>query len=147
MERRRTKKINRLSGGSTYQDKKEIGSRCQNKKFFDSAGKNNINHCSCLDSPNNKYEYDNRFFDCKSFGLFLRKHTEEKYQTFLDALNKIDDESYSQDTSPEDTILKVDKLLSSSDASGLDSKTKKFIRDYITDGSKNKNLYNKKKMS
>ena len=37
MERRRTKKINRLSGGSTYQDKKEIGSRCQNKKFFDSV--------------------------------------------------------------------------------------------------------------
>ena len=117
--------------------KKASSMKC--KKLVETTNKKNIHKCSCKEEGTT-FSYDNRFFECRTYGLFLRKHSEKEVQPLLNELHVLEKKSYEKNEINEKEIKSVlkkyDKKIS------LHKDTVTFINDYLMDESKNKDKFN-----
>ena len=52
-----------------------------------------IHTCNCK-SEGKKFSFDTRFFECRPYGLFLRKHSEKDIQPLLKELHEFEKKSF-----------------------------------------------------
>ena len=122
-------------------NKRNTESKC-GSNHIEKMKSGNKSVCGCKDGG--EFTYDNRFFDCRNFGLFLRKKSTTLINPVLVKLNAIEFGLFrgNLDKTGEELKTMVDTILSNSGVN-INSTTKQFITDYIFDGNKNKDNYNR----
>lgn len=101
--------------------------------------------CGC--GGDNEFEYDPNLFDCRLFGLFLRKaeNSHKKYQFVLSKLNLLETaimEGKFQKT--KDKVAEtIREIINSDEDNTYNNETVKFIIDYMNDNAKNKQDFNR----
>lgn len=101
--------------------------------------------CGC--GGDNEFEYDPNLFDCRLFGIFLRKaeNSHKKYQGILSKLNLLETAIFENKETGDSSVIKekVNNIIDTYADVNLNNDTRDFITKYMTDKSKRKEDYNR----
>ena len=101
--------------------------------------------CGC--GGDNEFEYDPNLFDCRLFGLFLRKaeNSHKKYRGILSKLNLLETAIFENKETGDSSVIeqKVRNIIDQFSDINLNNQTRTFITKYMTDKSKRKEEYNR----
>ena len=130
---------------SKYSLMKNISGKCSGEKMHPNMKTDKSLMCGC--GTGKEFDYDANIFDCRSFGLFLRKaeNSHKKYKGLLQKLNILESAIFENKETGSATEIET-KLLSifdQFDDINLESETRKFIIQYINDRSKNRDDFNR----
>ena len=98
-----------------------------------------IHTCNCK-SEGKKFSFDTRFFECRPYGLFLRKHSEKDIQPLLKELHELEKKSFETEALSKETIEEIIKKYEKEIK--IETKTKTFIISYLMDTEKEKDKFN-----
>ena len=98
-----------------------------------------IHTCNCK-SEGKKFSFDTRFFECRPYGLFLRKHSEKDIQPLLKELHELEKKSFETEALSKETIEEIIKKYEKEIK--IEKKTKTFIISYLMDTEKEKDKFN-----
>ena len=98
-----------------------------------------IHTCNCK-SEGKKFSFDTRFFECRPYGLFLRKHSETDVQPLLNELHELEKKSFETEPLSKETIEEIIKKYEKEIK--IEKKTKSFIISYLMDTEKEKDKFN-----
>lgn len=130
---------------SKYNETKNITNKCADDKLHPKLKSNGELMCGC--GTGKEFGYDPNLFDCRLFGLFLKKseNSHKKYKGLLQKLNILESAIFeNKETGDKDEIQKkVNTIIDEFTDVNLSSDTRQFIVEYMTDKSKNKDDFNR----
>lgn len=101
--------------------------------------------CGC--GGDNEFEYNPNLFDCRLFGLFLRKaeNSHKKYKGILSKLNLLETAIFENKETGDSSVIqqKVNNIIDEFSDINLNNQTRDFIVKYMTDKTKRKEDYNR----
>lgn len=130
---------------SKYSLMKNISGKCSGEKMHPKMKNDKTLMCGC--GTGKEFGYDANIFDCRSFGLFLRKaeNSHNKYKGLLQKLNILESAIFENKETGNNTEIET-KLLGifdQHDDINLPSETRNFIIEYMNDKSKNRDDFNR----
>lgn len=130
---------------SKYSHMKNISGKCSGEKMHPKMKNDKTLMCGC--GTGKEFGYDANIFDCRSFGLFLRKaeNSHNKYKGLLQKLNILESAIFENKETGNNTEIET-KLLGifdQHDDINLPSETRNFIIEYMNDKSKNRDDFNR----
>lgn len=130
---------------SKYNETKNITNKCADDKLHPKLKSNGELMCGC--GTGKEFGYEPNLFDCRLFGLFLKKseNSHKKYKGLLQKLNILETAIFeNKETGDKDEIQKkVTTIIDEFTDINLSSDTRQFIVEYMTDKSKNKDDFNR----
>lgn len=101
--------------------------------------------CGC--GGDNEFDYDPNLFDCRLFGLFLRKaeNSHEKFRPILSKLNLLETAIFENKETGDSSVIeqKVNNIINEFSDINLNNQKRDFIVKYMTDKTKRKEDYNR----
>ena len=128
-----------------YNQMKNIKNKCGNKDLLTEMKSNGNLVCGC--EGDNRFEYDPNIFDCRLFGLFLRKaeNSHNKYKGLLSELNIIETAIFENKETGDDAVIegKLNNIFDKYADINLSNDLRTFIVKYITDKTKKREDFNR----
>ena len=101
--------------------------------------------CGC--GGDNEFDYDPNLFDCRLFGLFLRKaeNSHEKFRPILSKLNLLETAIFENKETGDSSVIeqKVNNIINEFSDINLNNQKRDFIVKYMIDKTKRKEDYNR----
>lgn len=130
---------------SKYSLMKNISGKCSGEKMHPKMKTNKTLMCGC--GTGKEFSYDANIFDCRSFGLFLRKaeNSHNKYKGLLQKLNIMESAIFENKETGNATEIetKLLNIFDQHDDINIPDETRKFIIEYMNDKSKNRDDFNR----
>ena len=130
---------------SKYSLMKNISGKCSGEKLHPKMKNDKTLMCGC--GNDKEFGYDANLFDCRSFGLFLRKaeNSHNKYKGLLQKLNILESAIFENKETGSSTEIetKLLNIFDQYDEINVTSETRKFIIQYMNDKSKNRDDFNR----
>lgn len=137
--------IERYRMSNKYTLMKNVSNKCADDKLHPKMKTNGTLMCGC--GTGKEFDYDPNIFDCRLFGLFLRKseNSHNKYKGLLQKLNILESAIFENKESGDVQEIqnKVNEIINQFNNINIASDTRQFIIEYMSDKSKKRDDFNR----